>query len=251
MTTIAKKDENALSVNNELLDLINSEEYVDDLTAEDLEMPRIKIVQDQTSEYKNPTKKIEGLEVGDILNTLTKKFVKAKDKLLFVPCARRVVYLEFSKDRKLVNNFGTDSSVYDSIAPDDKLKRFTPNGGKINKMQEICAIIINLETNDFELAIISEQHYKLKAYNSLVKLTRQAPYASVFSLKTKTVSKDEDVWMGFDIAREFGLAELPSKGENKEELSQLAANIYKEAKAFSESFSEKNVSYDDLEEEVI
>jgi len=251
MTTIVKKDETALSVNNELLDLINSEEYVDDLTPDDLNMPRIKIVQDQTSEYKNPTKKIEGLEVGDILNTLTKKFVKAKDKLLFVPCARRVVYLEFSKDRKLVNNFGTDSSVYNSIAPDNKMKRFTPNGGKINKMQEICAIIINLETNEFELAIISEQHYKLRDYNTLVKFTRKAPYASVFSLKTKTVSKDEDVWIGFEIVREFGLAELPSKGDNKEELSKLAAIIHKEAKSISESFSDEEVNYDDLKEEVI
>ncbi|MFT6841379.1 MAG: hypothetical protein ACJASR_000139 [Psychroserpens sp.] len=220
--------------------LADSEGYDDGMGADELEIPRIKIVQALTKEViKSSPKYIEGLDAGDTLNTLTKEIVKGGEPLYFVPSIRKISYIEFSQDNKLINHFGSDSSVYDATAENDKGKRITASGSEIQKTQENFIQVIDIKNGTSMPALFSARMYKMKAFNSTIRFSKVVEYAKVFKLVTKAESKDDNYWFGFDISVVNDTLALP-----------FGKEIYDSAKKFNESFSDTkiNIDYNDEEE---
>ena len=214
--------------------------YSDGMGSDDLEIPRLKIVQALTAEIvKTNTKHIAGLEQGDIINTLTKEIVKGGEPLLFVPSIRKISYIEF-KDKKLVNHYGQDSTVYDSLVPDDKGRRKTPQGGEVDRVQENYVYVIDLKNKTCSPALFPIKAYKMKAFNMIVRTTKVPEYATIFALRTKPESKDGNDWFGFEITKVNSLMALGDFGEE----------IYDSAKSFNESFNDANIKVDYDDEDV-
>lgn len=111
-----KQNELTFEISEEELALMSqdSEDYGHNADAEDLVMPRLKVLQDRSAEAdKSDEKYIEGAEVGDIVEVLSRKIYK--ESIYFVPVKNIIQYIEWEgtgKQAALVNNYGSDASVY-------------------------------------------------------------------------------------------------------------------------------------------
>jgi hypothetical protein len=243
---IVKKEEvmdlASYSIDSSLKDQMkaDSADYDDGMSADHLEIPRLKIAQALTAEtIKSNAKYIEGLEAGDVINTLTKQITKGGDPVYFVPAIRKISYIEF-KDKKLVKHYGDDSSVYHSLVPDEKQRRKTPSGGEIHETQESYIFVLDLKNKTYTPVLFPQKSYKMKAFNMMIRMTGVVEYGSIFKLITKPESKDGNDWFGFEITRVNDTLAIPELGQA----------VYNEAKQFNQSFSEKKISVDYDDEEV-
>lgn len=210
----------------------DSKDYDDGMGADELEIPRIKIVQALTKEaIKSSPKYIPGLEVGDTINTLTKDIIKGGEPLYFVPSIRKISYIEFL-DNKLINHYGSDSSVYDATAQNEKGKRVTASGSEIQKIQENFIQVIDLKNKTSTPALFSARSYKMKSFNMIIRMTGAVEYAKIFKLVTKPESKGDNYWFGFDINIVNDTLAIPNG---------FGQEIYDSAKKFNQSFSDLKI----------
>jgi len=93
MNDVAKKKKSEISTN--VIDFTNyASAGFENVDAQEMAIPFLKIASSQTPEVKKANSKfVDGLEQGDIFNSVTKDFYKA---VLVVPCAHRVRGVEWS-----------------------------------------------------------------------------------------------------------------------------------------------------------
>ncbi len=239
------------------LDLMSkdAENHVDGTAIEDLEMPRIKILQSGSPEVKKSDPKcIKGAEEGDTFNTLTSEVTKAKDGFYFVPVQRRITYIEWKpidSGGGMVNKFGTDPSEYLKLDTNDKGAKVNEAGNEIVKSYEFLGYVINKQTMTFQQAFIGMSNTKAKKARKLnsfiMKLSDEKTgktlpeYAGVYDFSTIPESNDKNSWFNYDI-KQFGYTlGIPKIGDM----------LYEKAKAFAieKSFESVNIKgYDEQEE---
>lgn len=225
--------------------------HVDDTSADDIAMPRLRILQSASDQTKKSSENyIVGAEEGDLFNTLDKTVHKAEQGVLFVPAKRRVVYLEW-KDRSagggLVANYGDDATAYLNASASEDGKRISKAGNEIVKTYDIFGYVVNLETKSAAEVVISmskTQAKKAKHWNALIrnlsdKTGNQLPeFSGVYKLTTKPESNDKGSWFNYNI--EFAGYTLG--------IPDIGSVIYDKSKSFAKMISEnstKSVIYED------
>jgi len=236
-------DETALAMMNE-----DSETYVDETSAEDISIPRIKILQSGSKQVKKADPLyIKGAEEGDVFNTLSEEVVPGDEGIFFVPVKRRHSYVEWrdvDSGGGIVQNFGEDSTAYNKIVADDRGRRRTSEETGIIKNYETFGYVVKAD-GSFEEVLLSmsnTQVKKMKRFNALIRsLTSRTTgkmlpeYAGCYKISTVPESNDKNSWFNYHI--EFaGLTMTVKNG----------VMIYEKAKGFAEMVknSEVKVNYD-------
>lgn len=217
--------------------------YVDDTSADDLAIPRIRIIQSGSKQIKKADpNRIEGAEEGDFLNSATNEVVKGEIGIYFVPVKRRIVYLEWkdlAKGGGLVNNFGEDASAYNAIIPDENGARKTNPDAEIVKTYEIYGYqvdITNKKYNQVILSLAKSQVKKMKKWNTIIRTLvdragQQLPeYAGIYKLTTIPESNDKGSWFNFEIILAGYTLAIPEIGKIVYEKSKEFANFIKNSK---------------------
>jgi len=236
-------DEKALSIMAK-----DAETFVDDTAADDIALPRIRILQSTSKQLKkSETEYIKEAEEGDIFNTLTREVVPGDKGILFVPVKRRVVYLEWravDAGGGLLNNFGEDPTEYNKYPKNEKGAHMTGPDTEIVKTYDTFGYVINPETNSFSEVLISmskTQVKKMRRFNALIRsLTangRTLPeYAGVYKLITVPEKNETNSWFNWEMSCVGYTLGIPKIGQS----------VYDAAKKFAEMIAESkvNVKYD-------
>lgn len=231
----------------------DSESYVDDTKAEDMTLPMIKQLQALSSETQESSPEyVEGAKAGDFLNTLTKELLKGEVGFLFVPCAKRIVYIEW-KDRKLggglVNHFGTDPTEYMNGKDNGNGGKMSERGHEIVKSYENYGYVVDPKTGICQQCFLSMTKTKVKKakkWNSFMtalkdkKTGKQLPiYAGVYQVKSIPETNANGHFYNLDVKPMGYTLSLPLVGEE----------VYKEGKTFAEMVKGDKVKADYKQEE--
>lgn len=134
----------------------------ENVQAKDLMIPRLVILHQQSPQLlKSKPEYIKGAEAGDFCDTATGDVWK--ETLPVIPVFFVTVYLEWAprdSGRGLVKNHGTDTTLYDSLEPDEKGKRYTEEG---NYVQETATWFVILPDAGYRRAFIPLASTQLKA----------------------------------------------------------------------------------------
>lgn len=247
MNDIVKKEENALlSVNADLMQqaLSESDDYVDDTSADDIIIPRVRILQALSDELKkNSGEFIKEAEEGDILNTISKEIYKAEHGFLFIPVTRQISYIEW-KDRKqgggIVNHFGSNPEEFLSCEENEKGQRISERGNLIVKTYDFYGFILDSNFKAFEvlLSMSKSQARKAKHFNTLIrqlcdpKTGKQMPeYFGVYQINTIPESNESGSWFNYNVKFKGYTLAIPENGKL----------IYNRAKEFYDSVKSNEV----------
>jgi hypothetical protein len=111
--------------------------------AQDIAIPRFKILQDLSPEVnKRKDKYVEGAVPGQIFNTA---FKQASDSINVLPCIYRRHHIEWLPERGgYVQDHGEDASLLRQARPDEKRNMILPNGNII--VETATWYVIDLDT---------------------------------------------------------------------------------------------------------
>ena len=119
---------------------------LENVTAEDLTIPRLKILQALSPEVnKNDGKYIEGAASGDITNTVTKDLFTEETGCLVIPVAYKRMFLEWQPRENgggLINQH-TDTDILGQTKKDSSGQDVLPNGNYIQTSANHYCLVIN------------------------------------------------------------------------------------------------------------
>jgi len=191
---------------------------LNNLTAEDLSIPFLRILSDTNDEVKKRSPKyIEGAEVGMMFNTLTRELYNGEEGVQVVPCSYQPQLIEWSDRGKgtgaPANIHPVTSNILKTTTRDEGNKDRLPNGNYIEYTANYYVLIINKDgtTSQALIAMKSTQRKKAKRWNSLMlglKLPKKdggffnpATYSHIYRLTTVPESNEQGQWFGWDIER--------------------------------------------------
>lgn len=214
----------------------------------DLGIPFLQIIQSGSPEFDKkhddyPSKKIEGIQEGDIINSLTREilYVTEEDPLLFVPCYAEKLYPEF-KPRGSNGGFvqvHRDASILNRCKRNEKNKDVLQDGaGKGNEIittHYIYGFAQNSE-GSWDKAVIGMTSTQLKNARRFlnmmqsIKCNGKTPpmFSHIYELSTKVEKNNEGSWMGWNFATHRMLN--PNVAEDRE----LVMEARETAKSFKE-----------------
>lgn len=103
-----------------------------DFDQQDMAIPRVKLVQSTSPcTIKTNPGYIKGVQNGDFLFTLDNTKADADTGFLFIPCAYRREYVEWTPTRRPAVFHGTDDSAMKLCVPNDKGAQLLPNGNEV------------------------------------------------------------------------------------------------------------------------
>lgn len=103
-----------------------------DFDQQDMAIPRVKLVQSTSPcVIKTNPSYIKGVHNGDFLFTLDNTTADGETGFLFIPCAYRREYVEWTPQRKPAVFHGTDDSVMRLCTPNEKGAQLLQNGNEV------------------------------------------------------------------------------------------------------------------------
>lgn len=155
----------------------------DTMTADDLVIPRIGIVQSLSPQrQKTKPEFIEGAEEGMFYENVSKRLFKGEEGIIVVPIQFDKIYLEWydrksGKGQGLFKNHGKERLVYDQTAPDDTGRRWTnkDEGRFIAPTAQYFVFLLDPNTGSFTPSLMGFSSVFLKhakRWNSNIKLLR-------------------------------------------------------------------------------
>ena len=204
-----KKD---LVVGNISADLImsNAGKGLENITSEDITIPRLSIIQANSPQRKKKDEKyIENADEGDVFNTVTSQVYK--EPLTVIPCAYRKTYVEWIPREK----GGGFVAAYD-IRPSDTTtdpatrKSFLKNGNQLVDTAEHF-VIIKKDDDSFESAVLTMTSSNLtvsRKWNTLLKMKKinvkgqmidPPSFMYEFTLSTVEATNDQGTWQKYKI----------------------------------------------------
>lgn len=162
-TALARKaNQGELIVLSEEDAVVGAAKGFEKVTVRDLMIPRLTILQGLSPQImKSKPEYVKGSEIGDFCDTATGDLFKSAIEI--IPCFFATVFLEWaprSSGKGLVRNWGTDSSGFDAVVPDEKGKRFTESGSYIQETATWYCLNVNA---DFRPSFIPLASTQLKA----------------------------------------------------------------------------------------
>jgi hypothetical protein len=246
-TAVAKKEAGALVAGqiDEAALLEDTEAGDHGFTQEDILIPFVRILQKLSPQVdKDEPEFIEGAEIGDFLQTDTKVTYSGGDGIFFVPAVYTINYTEWHPRESgggMVANHGTDRSCLRNTTRDEKNRAMTPAGTLIATSALYFGFIVDLETGDRELAVLSLSSTQLKKsrdLNSRIQKfkhtikTENGPrkinprmWFHLFKCTTIPESNDQGKWMGWKIERVGSILEYDWGHAAYEEARELATRF--------------------------
>ena len=223
-----KPEETGLSTNVNFADDAGSGS--ENMTKDDLTIPRLSILQALSPQVKKGEKRIEGAEEGDIFNNVLEEVTSGDDGLLVVPITYRSTFIEWQTRESgggFVADHGFDKSVINACQKDDKGRMINSDGNQIVQTAEYYVFVVNPETGEYYPVVISMSGTQLKhsrRFNTVIN-TRRVPnpngqgtfnpamFYAAYRFNTQPEQNDKGSWFAWDITHESDVIELP-QGED-------------------------------------
>jgi len=186
----------------------------EDMTADDIAIPFLVILQSGSPQLKRGEGRIEGAEEGDIFNTVTGVFYKGNEGIYIVPCAYKKAFIEWTP-REAGGGFvrqHNDANILNNTTKDDKGRDVLPNGNLIVTTAYHYATLIDTLSGDSTECVISMTSTQLKKsrkWNSVMsglKLTNlkgekftPPMFSHVYKFTTNPESNELGAWSGWKI----------------------------------------------------
>jgi len=182
----------------------------------DLGIPFLSIIQSKSPQFDKthkdyPTKKIEGVEVGDIINSVSNKIIAKVDKelIVVVPATFEKTYNEYKQGRGGLVRIHRNPSVLDDVTGQTEKNESILSNGNILAETSNFYVLLLTEGEEPLPAIISMASTQLKNGRKWLNImtgirvgpNRVQPPAFSHSYKLSTVieRKDNNAWYGWNI----------------------------------------------------
>jgi|TARA_R110000796_G_scaffold87366_2_gene188588 hypothetical protein len=219
----------------------------DNMTADDMLIPRIRILQSGSPQVKKSDGAyIKGAEEGCIFDNVTNKVYDGEVGITVVPVTYRKTYIEWSPDRKFINDHGLTPDNFNQCVKDDKGKLRTPDGNEMSLTAEYFAYII--EDGAYFPALISMSSSGLRKsqqWNSMLNrlqiphpdpamakkgmTVNPASFWTAYQVKSTPETNDQGSWFNWSIEPIF---DSKSGGILNPENVPNGKDLYMEARAF-------------------
>jgi hypothetical protein len=214
---------------------------LENLTAEDLTIPRLKILQALSPEVnKRDGKYVEGAAAGDIINTVTKSLYTEDDGCVVLPVAYKRMFLEWQPRESgggLVKQH-LDPNILSQTTKDKTGADMLENGNYIQTSATHYGLVVDGDSyQQVMIPMAGTQLKKSRTWNSVMasikvqssagKVFTPPSYSHRYKLTTVAESNDRGTWFGWNIELAGVLTE--------EEMF-----LYEAAKQFAGSISFEN-----------
>lgn len=263
--TIKKNNEISFSaLDDELLAQLgeDSSEFQHSVDQEDITTPRLKLLQPLSPELsKADNKYVQGAEVGDMYEVVSKTLYKAEEGIKFIPVKTIINYIEWEgegKTSKLINNFGSDATFYIS----------QKNAGRVNEKGKIIGsalsrtvvktlnyygFILNETDNSVTPVVIPFSGSKMKVARSLntlilnrkIKGVSVPSFTCVYHIKSLMESNEKGTFANYDISPYKLVFDIADHGKIIYNQAKELFNILKESSlnlAFKDEDESENSS---------
>lgn len=210
---------------------------LEDVSYEDLLIPRLKIIQDGSPERKEKNKAyMPGVSVGDIIDSTYG--VSHGNSILFIPAVYIREYIEWKPREQGGGLAGIhqDRKIMDSARRNDQGRMVLPNGNTISPTMNFFGFVP--DESGFKLVVISMASTQLKKGRKLVTLANQERmrdakgaqfvpplYARAYVLGTAFEDNAKGDWYGWTIQRGIGIDQYEEfDGFNPENFLRMVRN---------------------------
>lgn len=212
VAVVEKKSQEVAAFDDFLLESDGHEDF----DQSDFTVPFLSIIQALSKPLQRGHEKyLEGAAQGMILNSATRALYDTeKEPITLVPAFFHHRYVAWKPDNGgIAYDLGSDSTLYDSIVPNDKNKRLDENGNELVDTMEYFCLLVDPKTGGFEAVVVPFSgtfSKKAKRWNNLIrsqtelnkagKLVRPPVYFYAYSLKTVPESNAKGSWFSWDVS---------------------------------------------------
>jgi hypothetical protein len=232
------------------------------MTADDMLIPRIKILQAQSPEVnKADAAHVKGAEAGMIYDNVSGICYDGEQGITVVPVSYRKTFIEWTDERKLVKDHGLQPTILESCVEDDKGKLRTPDGNALVLTAEYFVYMVDEEGNYSPalLSMSSSGIKKSKKWNSMINRL-QIPHPSgkgtmnpamfwtAYTITSVPEQNDMGSWFNWEVSMKFD-----AKSGGVIENVDSGQSIYLEAREFRKNIQsgEVKVSPDSRDDDVM
>lgn len=183
------------------------------VSSDDLGIPFLEIIQDGSPEYKtshpkHPEKKIEGVKVGDIVDTLARAIIP--QPVLFVPCLYQKLFVEWTPRERgggIVRTHATPE-ILAECKRNEKGQDCLRNGNIVVTTAYFFGLKLNGEHKPAIISLTSTQLKKARLWLNLATAIKvDTPKGKItppmfshkYSLTTGPESNEKGSWFGWKI----------------------------------------------------
>lgn len=186
---------------------------LENITADDVTIPRLKILQATSPEVmKKDGKYIEGAVAGDITNTVSKEIFPEEEGCIVLPVSYRRLFLEWQPRETgggLVQQH-TDQSILSQTKKDDRGADVLENGNYIQTSATHYALVLSGDSfQQVMIPMAGTQLKKSRTWNAVMaslkvkagdgRMFTPPSYSHTYRLKTVQESNDKGTWFGWNI----------------------------------------------------
>jgi hypothetical protein len=220
----------------------NAGQGLENVSARDMAIPRISILQSGSPQVKKSEGAyIKGAEEGDFYNNISNSVqAKGDEGMKVVLVSYRRTFIEWilkSAGGGFVRDCGPSEAILGQCKKDADGRMILPNGHQIVETAEFYAFVMDKDGNNPRQAVMSMTSTQLKKSRRLITLTNELRfprkngngtynpplYASIFDVNTVPESNEKGSWMGWNFTRAGNTADL----EGGSDLLYAAADFYK------------------------
>ena len=216
---------------------------LENITSEDLTIPRLKILQALSPEVnKRDGKYVDGASAGDVINTVTSKLYNEDNELVVLPVSYKRLFLEWQPRESGGGLMAQheDQAILSKTTKNQIGQDMLDNGNYIQTSANHFVLVLNSD-GSFDQAMIpmaGTQLKKSRTWNSVMaslkmrsndKVFTPPSFSHKYSMKTVQESNDRGTWFGWNIT-------------NLGPLGQDEMFFYEAAKEFASTVGDINLS---------
>ena len=216
---------------------------LENITSEDLTIPRLKILQALSPEVnKRDGKYVDGASAGDVINTVTSKLYNEDNELVVLPVSYKRLFLEWQPRESGGGLMAQheDQAILSKTTKNQIGQDVLDNGNYIQTSANHFVLVLNSD-GSFDQAMIpmaGTQLKKSRTWNSVMaslkmrsndKVFTPPSFSHKYSMKTVQESNDRGTWFGWNIT-------------NLGPLGQDEMFFYEAAKEFASTVGDINLS---------
>lgn len=182
---------------------------MEEVTADDLQMPFLRVVQAMSPELnKKESAYIEGVNQGDIFNTVTRQYWKGDEGVMVIPVYYQLKYLEFvprTAGGGFVGEINPQDPQLQGVVRDENNLEMLKSGNELVKTAQHYVKIVHQKGKDeydLESAVVDLKKTGLKKsrnWNSIMSMQKvngktMASFANIYTLTTISEGNDKGSW---------------------------------------------------------
>lgn len=229
------------------------------MSADELAIPRISILQALSPQTQKKTEKyVEGAEAGSFWNSVEELPMDGDEGFLFVPVSYRQTVIEWGLRENgggFINDHGNNPQLTKECEIDDKNRRINADGNQLVLTAEYYVLIVDAKKDSWTPAVISMSASQLKKSRVLNTKIKQllvtnadgekfnpAMFYSQFHATTVPESRDDNQWMGWKIMRDCDTLKIGLEdGAESDEITAFGKEVYLAAREFNAQIEKGSV----------